>query len=62
MDLGDHDLRGHEPSGDHDLRGHEPSEVMNHLEMKLQRPDLNRHESPYEDAALPVEPLCIIRC
>ena len=38
------------------------SEVMNHLEMKLQRPDLNRHESPYEDAALPVEPLCIIRC
>ena len=31
---------------------------MNHLEMKLQRPDLNRHESPYEDAALPIEPLC----
>ena len=47
---------------DHDLRETMTSEVMNHLEMKLQRPDLNRHESPYEDAALPVEPLCIIRC
>ena len=27
---------------------------------RLQRPDSNRHSSPYEGAALPIEPLCII--